>query len=69
MPAILAFAMQLLAAAPGLLSAGEQGLALFRRGQDKLKQFQDEGNRAPTDEEWDWLNQSIAAKRDILHSN
>lgn len=62
----LAFATQLLGALPALIQAGVAVSDLIDAGKDKLQQFQDE-RRDPTAAEWDELNASIAAKRELLH--
>lgn len=63
----LAFATQLLAALPQLISAGVEVTGLIDRGRAKLQAFQDEG-RDPSPGEWEELNTAIEQKRQELHS-
>lgn len=67
MGSALAFATSLLSSLPGLIAGGIQIVDLVKNGVDKLNQFSEE-KRDPTNEEWDTLNASIAAKRKELHS-
>lgn len=66
MGSALAFATQLLTSLPGLISAGSDVIDLIKKGNEKLKQFSDEG-RDPTAVEWADLNEAIDAKRRVLH--
>lgn len=67
MPAIAAFAIQILTALPSLIKAGIDITTLVSDSTAKLEKMQAE-KRDPTPEEWADLNSRIKALRDELHA-
>lgn len=64
---ILAFAVQALEALPGLISAGSNIVSFVQKVTGQVQDMQ-KTDRAPTQQEWDELNQQIAVLRQRLHS-
>lgn len=64
---ILEFTLALMQSAPALIEAGANVSALFEGTSDSLKKMQQE-NRGPLPEEWDAMNNMIAALRSELHA-
>ncbi len=59
---ILSYALEVLNALPGLISAGVDVYDFINTTNDNIKKMQDE-NRDPTDQEWSDLNQLVEALR------
>lgn len=64
---ILAFLLKAFEALPGLISAGVNIAAFVSETKTKVDDMQ-ANDRAPTQQEWDDLNQKIADLRNRLHS-
>lgn len=63
----LDFAIKLFGELPGLISAGANVVSLITTYRDKLAEMSAQ-NRAPTQQEWDELNQRITDLRKQLHA-
>lgn len=64
---ILEFSLAILQAAPALIEAGANVRSLFEGTSDSLRKMQDE-SRGPLPEEWDAMNNMIAALREEFHA-
>lgn len=66
MPAVLAYALQLLGSLPMLIEAGANVVELVKHGEEKISAMVKE-KRNPTQAERDELKARIQALRDELH--
>jgi hypothetical protein len=64
---IIEFTLTLLQAAPALIEAGADVKALFTFTGNSLKKMQAE-NRGPNEEEWNAMNNMLAALRSEFHA-
>lgn len=55
-PATIPYMLQILLAVPKLVTAGLDVIALVQHGTDAILNMQADGNRGPTDAEWEALN-------------